>query len=160
MKATKTKRQQFSEIALSKLKGRKVTIDEMRSIYEEAGFFADDEIDAAARAYKNKQLRRLARLPLLDEWGDPLTSSDGSTLEIVNIPRAGAGSDERQNAFMFIQDTTQEDLEFLIKGHARSVVSHREEMDRLIGIYANRYGRQAARLLQKRLDFGTSPEAN
>lgn len=144
MSKTGTKKHLFQEIARANIRGE-IDIDEMRALYESQGFWTAEEEARAAREWKNSELRRLARQPIIDD--------DGNRQELVNIKRDGAGPDKRQQVFMWLAETTRGDLEWLIEDRVGKRNYFDSEATRYLKEYAGRFGRKASKAFQRRLNF-------
>jgi hypothetical protein len=135
----------YRDIALTHLRGREVTIDEMREIYEAEGFWTEDELAEADREWKNAQLRRYARQRFFDE--------DGNPRELVNIKREKARTSEKQQFFVFIDECTKHDLEWVIEDRVCKRQYFSSEIDRFLDIYEQRFGGKARAVFQRRLNL-------
>lgn len=147
-----TKQHVFEEIANANIRGE-IDIDEMRELYEREGFWTAEEAAKADREWKNSDLRRRARQPIYDD--------DGSRRELVNVKRARAASVEKQQFFMWLDETTKEDLEWLIEDRIDKRNYFDSEAARLLSVYSGRFGKRASKVFQKRLNLKEHPaEAN
>jgi hypothetical protein len=140
-----TKETMFQEIALAHFQGREVTIDEMEETCIAEGFWSPDEDAALLRKGRRSELRRFARKPIYDE--------DGNRREMVNIQRPKAARDQNQQFFAFLDETTQEDLEWLIRDRVRRVHDWQSEVKRLLDVMQQRFGEEARRQVQARLNL-------
>lgn len=138
-----SKRRLYQEIALARFRDCQAGIDEMLKVYEEEMFWSEDELADVTEKYKKSQLRHFARIPFFDE--------DGNRVEQVNITRDKAGLLERQQFFVFLDRTTQEDLEWVIEDRVRRRQYLTDELKRFLAVYEQRFGGRARATFQRRL---------
>ena len=133
----------YQEIAMSRLRGRPFTIDEMREIFEEENFWTEDELADATREFKNKELRSRARKKFIDE--------DGILREQVNIKREESGPSEKQHFFVWTDECEKEDLEWVIVDRMNKRQFFHSEIKRFLDVYEERFGDTARAIFQRRL---------
>jgi hypothetical protein len=146
------RRRQYQEIALRRIHQvrRDVTINEFRSIYEEEGFWPEEDPRHAQIEVRNKELRQLARnVPIIDD--------QGQVRELVNIKRGKRADDGRQQVFIFLDQTDKPDLQWLIGYHVRRSRQAGDQVERYLGEYQRRFGKQASNKLRQKLLWPEPP---
>jgi ParB family chromosome partitioning protein len=90
---------------------------------------------------------------VVDAYRRVVGDDEGNPHELVNIKRSEPSSDEQQQFFVFLDDATQEDLEWVIGDRITKRDYFDDEIKRYFRVYEARFGGEATRIFQKRLDL-------